>query len=76
MKNVLKKLFRICNEAIHINFLTYHVPQRDIELFYVKPEEILNFAVTELSPYVRLVHEKEDIFLSICRGQRLILESE
>ena len=70
MKNVLRKLFRICNEALHVNFLTYYVPQRNVELSYVKPEEILKFAITELSPYVRLIHEREDIFLSIYRGIR------
>jgi ubiquinone/menaquinone biosynthesis C-methylase UbiE len=68
MKNVLKKLFRICKEALHINLLTYYVPQRNVELFYVKPEEILKFAITELSPSVRLIHQREDIFLSIVRS--------
>jgi ubiquinone/menaquinone biosynthesis C-methylase UbiE len=67
MKNVLKKLFRICKEALHINLLTYYVPQRNVELFYVKPEEILKFAITELSPSVRLIHQREDIFMSIYR---------
>jgi SAM-dependent methyltransferase len=65
MKNVLRKLSDICEEALHVNFLTYYVPRRDIELFYVKPEEILQFAVTELSGSVILRHFKEDIFLSI-----------
>jgi SAM-dependent methyltransferase len=65
MKNVLRKLSGICGEALHLNFLTYYVPRRDIELFYVKPEEILQFAVTELSGSVVLRHFKEDIFLSI-----------
>jgi SAM-dependent methyltransferase len=68
MKNVFKKLFRICKEALHINLLSYYVPQRNVELFYVKPEEILKFAITELSPSVRLIHEREDIFMSIYRG--------
>jgi ubiquinone/menaquinone biosynthesis C-methylase UbiE len=68
MKNVLKKLFRICKEALHINLLSYYVSQRNVELFYVKPEEILKFAITELSPSVRMIHEREDIFLSIYRS--------
>ncbi len=67
MKNVLKKLFSLCSESLHLNFLTYHVPRRSIELFYVKPEEILQFAITEISRSVTLRHEKEDIYLSIRR---------
>ncbi|MEW6066901.1 MAG: class I SAM-dependent methyltransferase [Nitrospirota bacterium] len=65
MKNVLKRLLRLCREAIYLNVLTYYVPQRNVELFYVKPEEILQFALNELSRNVILRHEKEDIYLSI-----------
>jgi len=65
MKNLLKKLFRLCKEALYINLLTYYIPQRNVELFYVKPEEILQFAITELSRQVTLIHTKEDIYLSI-----------
>ncbi len=68
MRNVLKKLFRICNEALHVNLLSYYIAQRNVELFYVKPEEIIKFAITELSPSVTLIHEKEDIFLSVYKG--------
>jgi ubiquinone/menaquinone biosynthesis C-methylase UbiE len=68
MKNVLKKLFRLCKEALHINLLSYYIAQRNVELFYVKPEEILKFVITEISPCVRLIHEREDIFLSIYRS--------
>ncbi|OGW39442.1 MAG: hypothetical protein A2Y97_02615 [Nitrospirae bacterium RBG_13_39_12] len=68
MKNVLKKLFRLCKEALHVNLLSYYITQRNVELFYVKPEEILHFAITELSRSVTLMHEKEDIFLSVYKG--------
>jgi len=68
MKNVLKKLFRLCKEAIHVNLLSYYIAQRNVELFYVKPEEIMKFAITELSRSVTLRHEKEDIFLSVYKG--------
>jgi len=67
MKGILKKLFTLCEEALHVNLLTYYTPLRDIELFYVKPEEILQFVITELSQFVTLLHTKEDIFLSIYR---------
>jgi hypothetical protein len=67
MKSVLKKLFNLCKEALHINLLTYYIPQRNVEIFYVKPEEILQFVIAELSRSVTLTHTKEDIFLSIYR---------
>ena len=68
MKNVLKKLFRLCKEALHVNLLSYYIAQRNVELFYVKPEEIMKFAITELSRSVTLIHEKEDIFMSVYKG--------
>jgi trans-aconitate methyltransferase len=68
MKHILKVLFHICREALHLNLLSYYMPQRNIELFYVKPEEILQFAVTELSRAVTVRHENEDIFLSVYRS--------
>jgi len=67
MKDVLKILFKLCRETLYVNLLTYYVPQRGVELFYVKPEEILYFAITELSRTATLRHEKEDIFLSVYR---------
>lgn len=65
MKNTLKKLFKICKEVIHLNLLTYYIPQRDIELFYVKPEELIIFVINNLSTKFSLLHDKEDIFISI-----------
>jgi 2-polyprenyl-3-methyl-5-hydroxy-6-metoxy-1,4-benzoquinol methylase len=67
MKSVLKKLFNLCKEALHINLLTYYIPQRNVELFYVKTEEIMQFVIAEISRSVTLTHTKEDIFLSIYR---------
>jgi 2-polyprenyl-3-methyl-5-hydroxy-6-metoxy-1,4-benzoquinol methylase len=68
MKDVLRKLFRLCTGSLHMNLLTYYIPQRSVELFYVKPEEILRLAVSELSKSVTLRHMGEDIFLSLYRG--------
>jgi len=66
-RHILKKLFGFCREAMHVNFLAFDTPQRSVELFYVKPEEIRQFAVAELSTSVTLRHDKEDIFLSVYR---------
>jgi SAM-dependent methyltransferase len=68
MKDILRKLFSSCTEALHVNLLTSHVSRKSVELFYVKPDEILNFAITELSRSVSLLHTKEDIFLSVYRS--------
>jgi len=68
MKDILKRLFSLCTDALHINALSYYVPQRTVELFYVKPEELLRFALTELSPKVTLTHADEDIYLSVYKG--------
>lgn len=65
MQEELKKLFRISREALHVNLLTFYTPSRSVELFYVKPEKILEFAVRELSASVTLRHNREDIFLSV-----------
>lgn len=68
MKHILRKLFRLCTEALHVNLLTSYIPRKSVELFYVKPEEILNFTITELSRSVALLHTKEDIFLSVYKS--------
>lgn len=65
MKCLLKKLFPLCREALHANFLTYYTPSRNVELFYVKPEELLTFTLAEISSHVTLRHRGEDIFLSV-----------
>jgi SAM-dependent methyltransferase len=65
VKGLLKKLFPLCWESLHANFLTCYVPRRNVELFYVKPEEILTFAITEMSPAATVRHLQEDIFLSV-----------
>jgi len=68
MKNILKRLFSVCKGALHMSALSYSIPQRTVELFYVKPEELLRFALTELSPKVTLMHTDEDIYLSVYKG--------
>jgi len=67
VQHLLKKLFGLCNEALYVNLLTSYISSKDIELFYVKPEEILTFAITEISCSVTLMHSKKDIYLSVYR---------
>jgi SAM-dependent methyltransferase len=68
MQHLLKKLFSLCNDALHVNLLTSYVPNKSIELFYSKPEELLTFTIAEISCSVTLVHSKKDIFLSVYRS--------
>lgn len=65
MKNLLRKLFQLSAEALHVNFLTSHQARKDVELFYVDPEEILRLALKEFSPRVTLRHFHDDVFLSV-----------
>lgn len=69
MKSILKKLITICKGDLHLNVLSYKTAHRDVELFYVKPEELLRFAKAELSPDTVLRDDiiEGDIFLSVFR---------
>jgi SAM-dependent methyltransferase len=67
VKAALRRLFLHCRDCMHVNLLSYYVPQRTVELYYVKPEEILEFVIREISSQVILRHLDEDIFLSVYR---------
>jgi hypothetical protein len=69
MQEAVKILFGLCRQALHVNFLTARTAQRDVELFYVDPEELLRFALDELSPNVVLRQGlvPDDVFLSVYR---------
>ncbi len=70
LKKILKILFSMCREAVHLNLLTFYVPNRTVELFYVKPEEIVEYIIKNLSRYVRLFNCEEDIYLSVYHSSR------
>ncbi len=58
IRNTLKHLFSHCRVALAFNALSTHIPKKDFELHYVSPEEIFIFAITELSPFVSLRHDR------------------
>lgn len=58
IKGALIKLFRHCRIALAFNALSSHNPKKDFELHYTSPEEIFNFALKNLSPYVSLRHDR------------------
>lgn len=71
MRTTLIKLFRHCKKALVFNALSSHSPKKDYELFYLGPEDILSFAIENLSPFVSLRHDMipYDFFLFIYREQ-------
>ncbi|MBI5056441.1 MAG: class I SAM-dependent methyltransferase [Nitrospirae bacterium] len=54
IKNTLSKLFQHCKTALAFNGLSAHDPKKDFQLHYIHPEDILDFAVKNLSPHVSL----------------------
>ncbi len=66
-KKILKRLFKVCREALHLNALSDYTYDKDVELYYINPEDILNFALNNLSSSVILRHGiyKSDFFLSV-----------
>jgi SAM-dependent methyltransferase len=58
LKNAMLKLFRHCNKGLALNALSSHTPIKDIELSYTSPEEMIAFAIENLSPAVALRHDR------------------
>jgi ubiquinone/menaquinone biosynthesis C-methylase UbiE len=58
MKNALIKLFRHCNKGLALSALSSHTPVKDHELHFTSPEEMLKFAIENLSPAVALRHDR------------------
>jgi len=58
VRGTLKKLFRHCGTALIFNGLSAHNPRRHFELHYFFPEELFQFALKSLSPYVALRHDR------------------
>jgi SAM-dependent methyltransferase len=58
LKNALVTLFKNCNKALALNALSSHTPVKDIELNYTSPEEMVKFAIENLSPAVTLLHNR------------------
>lgn len=71
IRTTLKELFSHCRLGIAYNALSVHNPKKDIELQYVSPEEITQFAARELSPHIRLLQDKipHDFTLFVYRMQ-------
>jgi hypothetical protein len=58
LKNALVSLFKHCNRGLALNALSSHTPVKDVELNYTSPEEMVKFAIENLSPAVALRHDR------------------
>ncbi len=58
LKNALVTLFKHCNKGLALNALSSHTPLKDPELNYTSPEEMVAFALENLSPYLMLRHDR------------------
>lgn len=58
LRNALVTLFKHCNKALALNALSSHAPVKDVELSYTSPEEMVKFAIENLSPSVALRHDR------------------
>ncbi len=57
LKSALVNLFKYCNRGLALNALSSHTPIRDMELNYTSPEEMVKFALENLSPSVAVRHD-------------------
>jgi len=58
IRATLKTLFSHCRIALAFNALSAQNPKKDFELHYVFPEELFQFVVKNLSPFVSLRHDR------------------
>jgi hypothetical protein len=58
IENTLKKLFKHCPIAMAFNGLSDHDPKKTFELYYLFPEEMISFAVKNLSPFYVLRQDR------------------
>jgi SAM-dependent methyltransferase len=58
LRNALESLFKHCNKGLALNALSSHAPEKDVELNYTSPEEMVKLAIENLSPSVVLRHDR------------------
>ncbi len=58
LRNTLVNLFKHCNKGLALNALSSHTPVKDPELHFTSPEEMVKFAIENLSPSVALRHDR------------------
>ncbi len=58
LKEALVMLFKHCNKGLALSALSSHAPIKDPELNYTSPEEMVQFSLEHLSPYLALRHDR------------------
>jgi SAM-dependent methyltransferase len=58
LENALVTLFKHCNKGLALNALSSHTPVKDPELHFTSPEDMVKFAIENLSPSVALRHDR------------------
>ena len=62
----LNKLFPCCRIGLAFNALSSHAPQKASELHYPSPEELLRFALENLSPFVVMRYDRIPYEFTMC----------
>lgn len=57
MLSVVTRLFRNTNSALAFNAVSTYATHKDIDINYVKPEDVLEYVLSTLTPYVALRHD-------------------
>jgi SAM-dependent methyltransferase len=55
---VLKGLFKHCRISLAFNALSAHSFKKSVELHYLSPGSMMDFAIRNLSPHVSLIHDR------------------
>ena len=58
VKNVLARLFRHCRKALAFNALSLENLKKSVELNYLSPDEMIEFAKNNLSSHVSFARER------------------
>jgi len=58
VKNVLLRLFPHCRKALAFNALSSENPKKAVELNYLSPDEMIEFAKNDLSPDISFARER------------------
>jgi len=57
MQSVLRRCLALTTRGLAFNAISTYVNFREPEMYYVSPEEIFRFCMTDLSPWVTLRHD-------------------
>lgn len=66
LRDALTTLFTHCNKGLALSALSSHTPVKDMELNYTSPEDMVKFAIENLSPSVSLRHDRIQHDFTLC----------